>query len=70
MLRLQVVDEDTGHFLVFTDEPMRIEISLIPKVEEDGQTIIAHAYKGVEIDEEQRPDLVFDGGEVNEDYEV
>lgn len=74
MLKLEVIDNrrsihrllpgpDTvegQHFVITTTEPMRVEVSAT----EEG-FIIAHAYRGAEVDMEQEPDLVFDG--TNED---
>jgi hypothetical protein len=61
-MKLEVIDEDTQHFIMRFNEPSRIEVSLISNLEPDGpDRIIAHAYNGTETDMEQEPDLVFDG---------
>lgn len=63
MFKLQVIDPDTDHFLIWADEPVRIEISRIPMTDGFDDTIIAHVYKGLAIDLEQGPLLVYDGNE-------
>lgn len=57
MISLNVVDEDTDHFIVSADEPVRIEVSVV------SGRVIAHAYRGHMIDMEQEPDLVYDGND-------
>ena len=56
MIRLEVVDNDRQHFVIFADEPMRVEVS----VDKDG-LVLADVYQGVEIDMEQEPLGCYDG---------
>lgn len=61
MIKLVVqeqTDDGVQSFLVLGDEPFRVEVnnSGIP-----GGNIIAHIYRGFDVDIEQEPDLVFDG---------
>lgn len=56
MQRLEIIDHNTDHIIVSTDEPARFEISLTP-----GGRIILHGYVGAESDTEQDPGIVYDG---------
>ena len=59
MLKLDIFDHTEDHVLFSANEPVRIEISLLPTPE--GDRILVHAYSGDEIDPDQEPDLVYDG---------
>ena len=65
-----VVFEQLGeqHFCVYTDVPMRIEVSLV-----EGNKIVMFGYRGTDIDMEQEPivhfDGIIDGGAVLDDEE-
>ena len=61
-MRLVIHDRELDHFVIATDEPCRIEISLLPV----WDRIIAHAYRGVETDIEQEPTLTYDGSVADE----
>jgi hypothetical protein len=71
MMRLKIHDRDLDHFVIYADEPCRIEISLLPDATRDSDgpvwdRIIAHAYRGVETDMEQEPTLTYDGSVADE----
>ena len=55
MIKLKVVDQVMDHFVVFADEPVRIEVSLV------GGVIMAEVYKGARVDREQEPIGSYDG---------
>ncbi len=62
-MKMTVVDSNEDHFIVAFDSPGRIEISLV-----NGR-IMAHVYKGEDIDLEQSPVGAYDGTlEYNEDW--
>lgn len=62
-LRLKVENNRDQHFTMFADEPMRVEVLVV-----NGK-VVAYGYRGVEIDQEQEPDLIYDGniGFLNKD---
>ena len=64
MIALAVIDADTDHFIVAADQPMRIEVSLV------SGRIVAHVYKGAEVDPEQDPSFAYDGHIDSEDITV
>lgn len=55
MIHLEVIDIKEQHFCLFTDEPLRVEISVV-----NGK-LIAFVYEGTAIDKEQEPLGVYDG---------
>lgn len=60
-MQLRIVDNETDHFVVYADEPCRIEVSLLPTNE--GPRVIMHSYKGLFLDLHQEPSLTYDGSE-------
>lgn len=46
---------DKHHFIISSDEPFRVEVVKT----EEGQ-LVAYGYKGIKIDKNQEPDIVFD----------
>jgi len=60
MIMIEVIDQDSDHFVLRADEPVRIEVSLV-EAQAHEWNIIAHAYSGTGDDQEQEPDAVFDG---------
>jgi hypothetical protein len=70
-MRLVIHDREVDHFVIFTNEPMRVEISLLPDATRDSDgpvwdRIIAHAYRGETTDMEQEPTLTYDGSQADE----
>lgn len=61
MLKLRIADSDQDHFVVYADEPLRVEVSLLPTPE--GLRVIMHAYTGLNLDLNQEPTLTYDGSE-------
>ena len=53
MLKLEILDEAQQCFMISSDEPVRVVVSVI-----DGN-VICYAYRGVEIDDEQEPDVLY-----------
>jgi|GEM_PF-7107050 len=49
MIRSEVINEDEDHIIVRSDEPVRIEMSVV-----NGRTIV-HVYRGVKDHSEQEP---------------
>lgn len=56
MIRLEVIDNDEQNFILFADEPMRVEVS----VSKSGE-VLADVYQGVDVDMEQEPLGCYDG---------
>lgn len=54
-IRIETINTDSDHIVIFCDEPSRIELSTV-----DG-SVIVHAYRGTEVDQEQEPDAIYDG---------
>lgn len=54
-INIETIDASNDHIVVFCSEPSRIELSTV-----DG-SVILHAYRGTEVDQEQDPDAVYDG---------
>ena len=54
MIELEVIDAEKDHFMVRGDEPYRVEIIA-------SDPMIAHVYRGEEIDEHQEPVGAYDG---------
>jgi len=61
MLKMQLIDTDSDHIMISADEPVRVEISHI-----GNGVMMVHAYQGIEIDQDQEPDLVYDGSVSNQ----
>jgi len=55
VLKLEVINDATQHFIISGDEPFRIEVSIL------NGNIITHVYHGADVDLEQDPDLCYDG---------
>lgn len=56
MIKLEVINNQEQHFLITSDEPCRIEVSLI-----EGKYILADCYAGIQVDMEQEPIGCYDG---------
>ena len=50
---------DKNHFLLTSSEPMRIEV-----IKDEGtNNIVSYVYKGITVENEQEPDMCYDGNE-------
>jgi hypothetical protein len=59
-LRIDVIDRNSDHFIFRTEEPARLEVSLVETAPHEW-SILAHAYSGVEDDVLDEPEAVYDG---------
>lgn len=53
MLKLEIIDENKQHFCVTSDEPVRIEVSVV------NGNVLCYGYRGAETDTEQEPDVLY-----------
>lgn len=61
MIRVQVIDNCSDHFVVYADEPVRVEVSMVSSKYGGESHVVAHVYEGVGVDEEQEPLGAYDG---------
>ena len=61
MLNLKIIDNIENHILIKTNEPCKIEICKIEN------SILIYAYKGLKVNPNQEPDIVFDGSIQNKE---
>lgn len=62
MIKLNVVNNSDQHFLISSNEPVRVEVSVI-----DGH-IIAEVYEGLCVDSQQEPIGGYYGGDRNTNW--
>ena len=63
MIKLQVLDNESNHFVVRGDEPFRIEI-----MTDSSGRVQAMVYQGSKDNPDQEPVGVFDGDIENKDW--
>jgi hypothetical protein len=60
MLKQKIINQKDGHIIITSNEPIRIEI-----IKGADSGYLCYVYKGIDVDIEQEPDLIFDSLENN-----
>lgn len=64
MIRLETINQERNHFVIYACEPVRIEVMKV------NGNVHAHVYRGDEVDREQEPLGAYDGSlGTNTDWE-